>query len=134
MEMIAEGEGIYPFEILEEEKGWVIDPAYIITGVVNDVRKGILPRVISAKFHNTVALIILEGVKKIYNIYGIKNVVLSGGVFQNIYLLERCAKLLRQNKFTPLIPKRVPLNDGGISLGQAIVASERAKKGLLEGY
>ena len=80
---------------------------------------------ISAKFHNTVAQIILEVSDKIRRDTSIKKVVLSGGVFQNKYLLEKTIHKLAHNKFIVFTNQQVPVNDGGISLGQLVVASKR---------
>lgn len=80
---------------------------------------------ISAKFHNTVAQIILEVSEKIRRDVLVNKVVLSGGVFQNKYLLEKTIHKLAQNKFKVFTNHQVPVNDGGISLGQLVVASKR---------
>jgi hydrogenase maturation protein HypF len=58
---------------------------------------------------------------------GINDVVLSGGVFQNNFLLSRLVKKLQLQGFTVYTHKKVPCNDGGISLGQAVIAGERLK-------
>ncbi|MEI6048376.1 MAG: carbamoyltransferase HypF [Bacteroidota bacterium] len=87
-----------------------------------------LPRqkvsVISAKFHNTVAQVILEVSRQIRKETSLNKVILSGGVFQNKYLLEKSLYLLRQNKFKVFTNHIVPANDGGISLGQLVIASK----------
>jgi len=62
---------------------------------------------------------------------GIRTVALSGGVFQNRYLLKRLSEVLASDGLTVLVNREVPTNDGGVSLGQAIVASERARAGML---
>ncbi len=80
---------------------------------------------IAAKFHNTMAQIILVVCKKIRKETGLNDVVLSGGVFQNRYLLEKSLYLLSMNKFTVYTNHLVPSNDGGISLGQLLTAAER---------
>ncbi len=80
---------------------------------------------IAARFHNTMAHIILDVCIKIRNDTGLKEVVLSGGVFQNRYLLEKSLYLLSMNKFNVYTNHQVPSNDGGISLGQLLVAAER---------
>jgi hydrogenase maturation protein HypF len=79
---------------------------------------------ISAKFHNTVAMIILEVSEQIRRETSLNKVVLSGGVFQNKYLLERSMHLLRQSRFMVFTNNSVPANDGGISLGQLLIASK----------
>ncbi len=79
---------------------------------------------ISAKFHNTVAQAILEITGRIREETRLDKVILSGGVFQNKYLLEKSTELLSDNKFKVLTNHLVPANDGGISLGQLIIASK----------
>ena len=80
---------------------------------------------IAARFHNTMAQIILDVCIRIRNDTGLKDVVLSGGVFQNRYLLEKSLYLLSMNKFNVYTNREFPSNDGGISLGQLLVAAER---------
>jgi len=78
---------------------------------------------ISSKFHNTVIQIILDVVKRIEKETKIKKVVLSGGVFQNKYLLEKSIQILNKYNFEVYTNRLVPPNDGGIALGQLVVAS-----------
>jgi hydrogenase maturation protein HypF len=80
---------------------------------------------ISAKFHNTVAQSILEVSDLIRKETSLEKVVLSGGVFQNKYLLEKTYQKLTQNKFKVYTNHQVPVNDGGISLGQLVIASKK---------
>lgn len=80
---------------------------------------------ISAKFHNTMAQIILEVSKRIRKKKSLKKVVISGGVFQNKYLLEKSLELLINDNFDVYTNHLVPTNDGGVSLGQLIIASKR---------
>lgn len=80
---------------------------------------------IAAKFHNTVSQIILDLSKRMRKETSLKKVVLSGGVFQNKYLLERSASILRKAGFKVYTNHLVPANDGGISLGQIIIASKK---------
>jgi hydrogenase maturation protein HypF len=79
--------------------------------------------IISARFHNTVAQVILEAAKGMQVKYSLNKVVLSGGVFQNRYLLEKTLYLLRSEGFRVFSHHLVPPNDGGISLGQLAVAA-----------
>jgi hydrogenase maturation protein HypF len=80
--------------------------------------------IISAKFHNTVAQVILEVSQQIRKETSLNKVILSGGVFQNKYLLEKSSYLLSRNKFKVFTNRVVPSNDGGISLGQLVIASK----------
>jgi hydrogenase maturation protein HypF len=84
--------------------------------------------VISAKFHNTVAQVILEVSMQMRKETLINKVILSGGVFQNKYLLEKSLSLLNRNSFKVFTNHLVPANDGGISLGQLIIASKLKKQ------
>ncbi len=81
----------------------------------------------AAKFHNTIAQVILDVCLKMRNDTGLNDAVLSGGVFQNRYLLEKSLYLLSMNRFRVYINHQVPPNDGGISLGQLLVAAERRR-------
>jgi len=82
---------------------------------------------ISAKFHNTIAQIVLEVSKKIRKETSVNKVILSGGVFQNKYLLEKSLYLLNYERFKVFTNHLVPVNDGGISLGQLVIASKTRK-------
>ena len=80
-------------------------------------------------FHVTMADIILKTVNKISGETGIKTIVLSGGVFQNRLLLTKTLELLN-DKYKVLIPEKLPINDGGLSLGQIAVALKRLESSL----
>ena len=111
----------YPFRLDD-----CIDFSETIKAILEDLplkRVGI----ISAKFHNTVAMAILEASGKARKETSINKVVLSGGVFQNKYLLERTLYLLKRDRFMVFTNHLVPANDGGISLGQLIIASKLIK-------
>lgn len=110
--------GFYPFQANK-----TIIFADTIKAILAD-----LPRqeisVISAKFHNTVAQVILEVSMQIRKETSLNKVILSGGVFQNKYLLEKSLYLLKRNLFKVFTNHLVPANDGGISLGQLVIASK----------
>ena len=97
--------------------GNTIDISLTIKGILEDIKRRVPYAVISAGFHNTVADIIFSTVKE----YNIKKIVLSGGVFQNIYLLDLVKKRLFLSGFNIYCNAQVPLNDGGICLGQAYI-------------
>lgn len=96
-----------------------------IRGIVEDIRLGIDKATISTKFHNTIISVIFESVNAIRLTEGINKVVLSGGVFQNKYLLEGTTTILLRNNFEVYSHATVPTNDGGIALGQLAIASKR---------
>ena len=118
----------YPFDIVEGEKK-IISWQPIIISILADRGKGISSSVISAKFHNTLVKIILE----ILKLSGLQKVVLSGGCFQNVFLLERTIKELESGGFTVYRHQRIPTNDGGISLGQIAAVMSSIKSPLLKG-
>ena len=103
--------------------GKTIEFPETLKAIINDLNRE-TSSVISAKFHNTIANIILEVSMKIRKETSLNKVILSGGVFQNKYLLEKTSYLLNRNKFKTFTNHLVPANDGGISLGQLVVASK----------
>ena len=96
-----------------------------LRAIVGDIVAGEDSANISTKFHNTIILAIFESVNAIRTYEGIHKVVLSGGVFQNRYLLEGTTKLLKENDFEVFSHATIPTNDGGIALGQLAIASKR---------
>ena len=112
----------YPWDTIPGEPT-VIDPAPAIRRVVDEIRQGVPVGVISARFHNTVADIVAATCRGLRAETGIGLVALSGGVFQNLYLLERACRRLESGGFRVLTHHQVPANDGGIALGQAVVAN-----------
>jgi hydrogenase maturation protein HypF len=111
-------DNIYPFIA---EKPVVFSET--LKAIINDL-PGQTISIISAKFHNTVAQVILEVARQIRTETSINKVILSGGVFQNKYLLEKSLYLLTRNRFKVFTNHLVPPNDGGVSLGQLVIASK----------
>ena len=95
------------------------DWAPMIEAVRRDVIRGEGPSYIAARFHNTLANWIVSVAQQA----GVPQVALSGGVFQNGYLAERTAALLEARGFQVYTHQRVPPNDGGIALGQAVITA-----------
>ena len=127
LEAIADRDCVdcYEFEINESR----IDARSVIRGAVNDLLNGQTPARVSARFHNSVARLIDSMAIRIRETSRLNHVVLSGGVFQNVLLVNRTCELLRANGFDVFTHSRVPANDGGISLGQAAIANARMKSG-----
>jgi len=111
----------YPFSL-----GKTIVFAETLKAILNDLTREKIS-LISAKFHNTIAQILLEVSLSIRRDTSFTKVILSGGVFQNKYLLEKTLYLLRLNSFKVFNNHHVPVNDGGISLGQLVIASKMKK-------
>jgi hydrogenase maturation protein HypF len=132
LEMAAgQEEGIYPFDLKElgDKTEVVLDP--LIRGIVSDIVAGVAVEAISTRFHNTIADIVLNVCLKLRQASGMERVVLSGGVFQNALLLDKTSALLDANRFELYTHHRVPPNDGGIALGQALIANELIKRGKI---
>lgn len=113
--------GSYEFEIGTDQ----VDPAPLIRSLVNDVRNGVITSVIAARFHNGVAGMTLNVCQSIRNNTGINQVVLSGGVWQNLTLLKMSLSRLQSAGFEVVTHRLVPPNDGGLSLGQAVIGAAR---------
>jgi hydrogenase maturation protein HypF len=103
----------------------------LIAEIISDVKKRISDSVIATKFHNTIVAIIDDLAERMRAETGISKVILSGGVFQNRYILGRSEELLTENDFTVYSNTTVPANDGGICLGQIAIAAKRKEKGLI---
>ncbi|WP_236792756.1 carbamoyltransferase HypF [Amycolatopsis sp. GM8] len=103
----------------------VITGTDLIMSTVDDLRAGVPVPVIAARFHNGVAGVIARACVRLRDQTRVGTVALSGGVFQNLLLLGRTVDMLEDNGFRVLTHSRVPTNDGGISLGQAVVAATR---------
>ncbi len=117
-----EGEqGAYLFEINQT----TIGVGGLISALTTDVLAGALVSRISARFHNGLAQMVVEACTRIRGETGIREVVLSGGVWQNITLLGRTLSLLQNTGFQVYLHRVVPANDGGLSLGQAVIAAQK---------
>ncbi|MFJ2570425.1 carbamoyltransferase HypF [Streptomyces halstedii] len=101
----------------------VADPGPVVRAVVRDVRAGVAPEVIAARFHASVAGLVVRFAEICRERTGLGVVALGGGVFQNAVLLDAAHRLLTERGFTVLRPRLLPPNDGGIAFGQLLVAA-----------
>jgi hydrogenase maturation protein HypF len=95
----------------------------LVRAAADDLAAGVDRSLIAARFHNGVAALIEDCCLALREQYGLTTVALSGGVFQNLLLLHAAVRRLEALGFGVLLHSRVPCNDGGISLGQAVVAA-----------
>ncbi len=102
----------------------IIDWEQMIIGIMDDLKTKAPAGIISAKFHNTLVDIIVSVANHIKE----KNIVLTGGCFQNKYLLENAVKTLKKEGFSPYWNKLIPPNDGGLAVGQLAAASYKLDK------
>ena len=129
LEILAADEGDefegkpYPFSVVEHQGMRVIKLGELIAAIAEDVMNQTPIPIISLRFHQTVALMVLETCKSIAMESGINKVALSGGVFQNRLLLRLATAALQGEGFSVITHHLVPCNDGGISLGQAVIAN-----------
>jgi hydrogenase maturation protein HypF len=99
----------------------IVDWQPLILEIVKDVQRGQAIGIMAAKFHNTLAEIIVDVARTI----GEQKIVLTGGCFQNKYLTERTVRRLLEEHFRPYWHQRIPPNDGGIALGQIMAARRK---------
>jgi len=125
LEMIAESgvSDIYGHNIIPIDDQYIINLDDMFQEIISDLAHKVSKGIISAKFHNTVADFIVSMCEKLRLESDIQRVVLSGGTFQNTYLISEVTRRLGKKEFITYFHKRVPTNDGGISLGQAVVAN-----------
>lgn len=117
-------EDCYDFELIREaDKLLQLGLRKMIKGIINDIQEELPAGVISAKFHNTLAIALLAMAKQARESTKLGTVAISGGVFCNRYLTNRLIKLLKKEGFDVLFNRDVPANDGGISLGQVAIAA-----------
>jgi hydrogenase maturation protein HypF len=113
----------YPFEIMEKNGLKVVSFDRMFRPIIEDAGHGASPSHIAGRFHVTIADVILKICHILVKETGINRVALSGGVFQNRLLLELAIKRLESGGMTVLTHHDVPANDGGIALGQAVIAN-----------
>ena len=111
--------------VIGEGEPFRIEGASLVRAVTGELAEGAPAPVIAARFHNGIAALIEDGCVLARERHGLDTVALSGGVFQNLLVTERAAARLEARGFRVLLHSRVPCNDGGISLGQAVVAGAR---------
>ena len=107
-----------------------IDFSHTFLRIIDDLQREEDKGIISSRFHNTIVTVIIRVTEKLSSLNSIKDVILCGGVFQNIYLLERTIAMLQSIGMTVHTHDKVPTNDAGISLGQAYIIRERIKAGI----
>jgi len=114
----------YNLEINKEKSPYIIDWQPIMMQILDDIKESVSPGIIAAKFHNSLA----QSITEICGLVNIKNIVLSGGCFQNRYLTEKTIQCLRNSGLIPYWHNVVPTNDGGLCLGQIYAAARKRKE------
>ncbi len=116
----------YRFELSDGDL-MEINPQTMWLGLLEDIQSGLGVSTIAARFHLGLANILVKAVARISKQTGIQTVALSGGVFQNRTLFKLCIRQLEHNQLTPLFHQQIPANDGGLALGQAVIAAAQIR-------
>jgi hydrogenase maturation protein HypF len=114
----------YPF-VIGQQTPATLDVSPMIRAIVSDIQQGLPPSHIASRFHRTIAELLAVAACEARERTQLNSVALSGGVFQNRFLLETLIARLEEKGFQVYINRRVPPNDGGLSLGQLAVAAAR---------
>ena len=107
----------------------VLDPRPVLAAMVDDLTRGRGPAALADGFHTAVAEAVAETCDRLHRVMGVATVMLTGGVFQNLVLLRRTVRGLRARGLEPLVHRRFPPNDGGLAIGQAVLAGHRLAAG-----
>jgi hydrogenase maturation protein HypF len=113
----------YTFGLPREDGPLIADPAPVLAAITADLRVGAPVEAVSARFHACVADLVRRVCAAARERHGLETVALTGGVFANAVLSAACARGLRQDGFTVLRHRLVPPNDGGLALGQLVIAA-----------
>jgi hydrogenase maturation protein HypF len=124
-------ESNYNYDIVENDGRWEINTDPLIGEILKDISANEDRGIMAVKFHHAVKKMVTDTCLMGREIYGENRVCLSGGVFQNMLLLDLVHRDLEKNGFQVFIHRIVPANDGGISLGQAVIAAERRNRGCV---
>lgn len=129
LEALATGLGAQDAYCFEVQEGTAIDAAPVVRGVLSDVRRGVDVRLVARRFHSALARAIAETSARLRESHGVDAVVLSGGVFSNAVLTSEVLDRLAALGLRAYSHRRVPPNDGGLSLGQLAIAAARDQEG-----
>jgi hydrogenase maturation protein HypF len=124
-------EDSYHAELVKADDQYILRYSPIIAGIIQDIRRSVEKGIIAAKFHNSICDGLLDLAKIARGQTQLNQVALSGGVFCNRYLANRLIERLQDEQFSVLWQKSVPVNDGGISLGQAAIAAKMIEDGKI---
>ncbi|MGB9445404.1 MAG: carbamoyltransferase HypF [Candidatus Acidiferrum sp.] len=120
--------GAYPFDLIAEDNHWQIGTFSLFQALLEDLRRQERMADISRRFHAGLAAVFVELAEKVREQTQLNRVCLSGGCFQNVLLFRLMLDGLREKGFEVYFHSEVPAGDGGISLGQAVVAARRVQK------
>lgn len=117
----------YDYSVIKTDGKWILEVVPFFRQLIADIRKGEEVAKISNRFHNSLADALTTVCLRLREEWNLNQVVLSGGVFQNVTLFKLLDKKLKKNAFKVYSHHAVPANDGGLSLGQAVIAYAKHK-------
>ena len=121
-------EGAYPFDLVAENNSWIIDTRSLFEALLQDIARAVPVGDMSRRFHNGLANVLVEVAERLRDRTSLERVCLSGGSFQNVYLFEKLCDRMGKTSFQVFAHSEVPAGDGGLSLGQAMVAAHKLQE------
>jgi hydrogenase maturation protein HypF len=118
----------YPFSTREENGSTILQTRPLFEAIISDLGNSVSVPVISRCFHNGLIDALVSIARGLRDKRGLRQVCLSGGCFQNVYLLENMESRLKESAFEVFTHSQVPAGDGGLSLGQALIAAHSLQK------
>jgi len=109
--------------VSQRPEGLVVDPAGVLASLVRDVAADVPVSVSAWRFHASLARAVRTVARHVRDTEGVQTIGLTGGVFQNAVMTTECARSLSEDGFDVLVHRRVPPNDGGLALGQTMIAA-----------
>jgi len=131
LEAVIDGrkdDGKYPFEVRQDRTTWIIGTRPLFEAILEDLSRGVSAGVLSRRFHDGLAEVLVQAVELIRGQTFLDRVCLSGGTFNNVYLLRSLKNSLGAAGFQVFTHSQVPAGDGGLSLGQAVIAAHRLSR------
>jgi hydrogenase maturation protein HypF len=121
--MSEHNEKPYPCDIELIHEEWELSPLAMLRELVSDLKQGIAPPIISRRFHESIAESFIEVCHRVREQTDLNRVALSGGCMQNSFLLTAFEERLQKDNFVVFSHEQVPCGDGGVALGQAVIAN-----------
>ena len=126
LEQLASDEHQSRYSVLIEKEFISMRP--VLEGILEDLAAGVPVAELSARFHNTLAWLLVEMAKRYRKQAGADKVVISGGCFQNKRLTEQLQRMFAEAGIPLFVSGRIPCNDGGVAVGQLAIAASRKRQ------
>ena len=123
----SDGGDAYPMQLLVSENGWTIGTKPLFEALIGDIERGVSISTLSQRFHDGLIEILIRVAELLRQRSSLNRVCLSGGTFHNVYLLTNLRPRLEAEGFEVFAHSEVPSGDGGLSLGQTLVAAHRLR-------